>query len=200
MLRIGARPRAFPVGGSTALLHRDENGVMVIDAASELELVRALGFAHAVDRGLQLLLVRLIGQGRLSELDASEANLGVDVFMRQMGFAHDAEVEAALVGGEMRTLLLAYGEGVSAGLAAAGIPLELRLVRYEPTGPIERIIELPVSRGTSVMFGGPDLSTLYITTMRTTLDERQLSEEPLAGCLLAITPGVRGLAETPFAG
>ena len=79
-------------------------------------------------------------------------------------------------------------------------PVFGRLVRYDPTGRIERIIELPVSRGTSVMFGGPDLSTLYITTMRTTLDERQLSEEPLAGSLLAITPGVRGLAETPFAG
>jgi sugar lactone lactonase YvrE len=79
-------------------------------------------------------------------------------------------------------------------------PVFGRLVRYDPAGRIERIIELPVSRGTSVMFGGSDLSTLYITTMRTTLDERQLSEEPLAGCLLAITPGVRGLAETPFAG
>ena len=52
-----------------------------------------------------------------------------------------------------------------------------------------RIIELPVSRGTSVMFGGPDLSTLDVTTMRTTLDEQQLSEEPLAGSLLAIHPG-----------
>jgi len=79
-------------------------------------------------------------------------------------------------------------------------PVFGRIVRYDPAGRIERIIELPVSRGTSVMFGGPDLSTLYVTTMRTTLDERQLSEEPLAGCLLAIAPGVRGLAETPFAG
>ena len=79
-------------------------------------------------------------------------------------------------------------------------PVFGRIVRYDPTGRIERIIELPVSRGTSVMFGGADLSTLYITTMRTTLDERQLIEEPLAGCLLAIRPGVKGLAETPFAG
>jgi sugar lactone lactonase YvrE len=79
-------------------------------------------------------------------------------------------------------------------------PVFGRLVRYDPAGQIERIIELPVSRGTSVMFGGADLATLYITTMRTTLDEQQLAEEPLAGSLLAITPGVRGLPETPFAG
>lgn len=79
-------------------------------------------------------------------------------------------------------------------------PVFGRIVRYDSTGRIERIIALPVSRGTSIMFGGSDLSTLYVTTMRTTLDERQLSEEPLAGCLLAITPGVKGLAETPFIG
>ena len=86
------------------------------------------------------------------------------------------------------------------GFVWSAQPVFGRIVRYDPTGRIERIIELPVSRGTSVMFGGPDLSTLYITTMRTTLDERQLAEEPLAGCLLAITPGVKGIAETPFAG
>jgi L-arabinonolactonase len=50
------------------------------------------------------------------------------------------------------------------------------------------------------MFGGSDLTTLYITTMRTTLEDHQLSEEPLAGSILAIVPGVRGIAETPFAG
>lgn len=79
-------------------------------------------------------------------------------------------------------------------------PVFGRIVRYDPAGKMERLIELPVSRGTSLMFGGPDLSTLYITTMRTTLSDAQLSEEPLAGCLLAISPGVKGLAETPFAG
>jgi sugar lactone lactonase YvrE len=79
-------------------------------------------------------------------------------------------------------------------------PVFGRLVRYDPAGKIERIIELPVSRGTSIMFGGPSLETLFITTMRTTLDDAQLAEEPLAGCLLAITPGVKGIAEAPFQG
>jgi sugar lactone lactonase YvrE len=86
------------------------------------------------------------------------------------------------------------------GFVWSAQPVYGRLVRYDPSGTVERIIELPVSRGTSVMFGGPDLSTLYITTMRVTLDERQLREEPLAGSLLAITPGVKGIAEVPFAG
>jgi sugar lactone lactonase YvrE len=86
------------------------------------------------------------------------------------------------------------------GFVWSAQPVFGRIVRYDPAGKMERIIELPVSRGTSVMFGGPNLDTLYVTTMRTTLDDAQLAEEPLAGCLLAIQPGVRGIAETPYAG
>jgi sugar lactone lactonase YvrE len=79
-------------------------------------------------------------------------------------------------------------------------PMFGRLARYAPDGQLERVIELPVSRGTSVMFGGPNLDVLYVTTMRETLSEAQLAEEPLAGSLLALRPGVKGVAETPFAG
>ncbi len=86
------------------------------------------------------------------------------------------------------------------GFVWSAQPVFGRIVRYDPAGKMERIIELPVSRGTSVMFGGAELDTLYVTTMRTTLDDAQLAEEPLAGCLLAIKPGVRGIAEAPFAG
>ena len=79
-------------------------------------------------------------------------------------------------------------------------PMFGRLARYAPDGELERVIELPVSRLTSVMFGGPNLEVLYVTTMRETLSEAQLAEEPLAGSLFALCPGVKGVAETPFAG
>ena len=86
------------------------------------------------------------------------------------------------------------------GFVWSAQPVYGRLVRYAPSGSIDRIIELPVSRGTSVMFGGPNLDVLYVTTMRGALTEAQLAEEPLAGSLLALRPGVKGLAEAPFAG
>ena len=79
-------------------------------------------------------------------------------------------------------------------------PVFGRLARYAPDGTLERVIELPVSRGTGLMFGGPNLDVLYVTTMRETLSEAQLADEPLAGSLLALRPGVKGLPETPFAG
>jgi sugar lactone lactonase YvrE len=86
------------------------------------------------------------------------------------------------------------------GFVWSAQPMFGRLVRYDPKGAIERIIELPVSRGTSCMFGGKNLDVLYVTTMRGTLTDEQLAEEPLAGSLLALRPGVKGIAETPFAG
>jgi sugar lactone lactonase YvrE len=86
------------------------------------------------------------------------------------------------------------------GFVWSAQPVFGRLVRYDPKGKIERIIDLPVSRGTSCMFGGDDLSVLYVTTMRGTLTDEQLAQEPLAGSLLALRPGVRGIAEVPFSG
>jgi sugar lactone lactonase YvrE len=48
------------------------------------------------------------------------------------------------------------------------------------------------------MFGGEDLRTLYVTTSRQRLSEDALAGEPLAGMLLAIDAGVRGLPEPAY--
>jgi sugar lactone lactonase YvrE len=75
-----------------------------------------------------------------------------------------------------------------------------RLVRYAPDGRIDRIVELPVQKPTSVIFGGPDLSVLFVTTAIWDLKAEALQEQPLAGALLALDVGVAGLPETRFAG
>jgi sugar lactone lactonase YvrE len=86
------------------------------------------------------------------------------------------------------------------GFVWSAQPVYGRIVRYDPDGGIDRIVDLPVSRGTGCAFGGLDLGTLYITTATETLTDAEIAEEPLAGSVLACTPGVRGVAETPFAG
>ena len=74
-----------------------------------------------------------------------------------------------------------------------------RIVRYSNNGRIDRVIELPVHRPTSCAFGGPDLSTLYITTASQKMTPAELIAQPLAGALLAIEVDVRGLIEPRFA-
>ncbi|MGI9436971.1 MAG: SMP-30/gluconolactonase/LRE family protein, partial [Geminicoccaceae bacterium] len=51
----------------------------------------------------------------------------------------------------------------------------------------------PVPRPTSVVFGGKDLSRLFITTARTRLPASVLSDAPLSGGLFSCTPGPLGL-------
>jgi sugar lactone lactonase YvrE len=75
-----------------------------------------------------------------------------------------------------------------------------RVVRYDPRGRVERIVALPVQKPTSCMFGGPDLATLYVTSAIWDLDEAALARQPLAGHLLAVEVGIRGLQEPRFAG
>jgi sugar lactone lactonase YvrE len=72
--------------------------------------------------------------------------------------------------------------------------------RYGPDGVLDAAIPLPVTNPTSPVFGGADLRTLYVTSARHRLTLGQLAVEPLAGAVLALEPGVRGLPGNRFAG
>ena len=75
-----------------------------------------------------------------------------------------------------------------------------RVVRYAPDGRIDRIVEMPVEQPSSCAFGGPDLTTLYVTTAREGLSDAALQAQPLAGSVLAFETGVKGLPLPSFAG
>jgi len=65
-----------------------------------------------------------------------------------------------------------------------------QLYRITPAGRIDMAVDMPVQKPTRVAFGGRDLSTLYITSIRVEDDPHQ----PQSGSLFAThVPGVRGL-------
>jgi len=66
------------------------------------------------------------------------------------------------------------------------------VTRYDPRGRIDMVVNLPVRRVSSLCFGGPDLDTLFITTARRRMSEKELTQQPLAGNVLAVRPGVKG--------
>jgi sugar lactone lactonase YvrE/DNA-binding IclR family transcriptional regulator len=74
------------------------------------------------------------------------------------------------------------------------------VTRYDPDGEVERVINLPVPRPTSCVFGGSDLTTLLVTSARIRLSAQQLAEAPLSGSVFAVETGIRGLPDTPYAG
>jgi sugar lactone lactonase YvrE len=68
------------------------------------------------------------------------------------------------------------------------------LLRLTPDGHVDRVIELPVSRPTSCVFGGEDFKTLYITSAASPLNH------PLDGALLSVRVDVPGKPCQRFAG
>lgn len=76
-----------------------------------------------------------------------------------------------------------------------------KLVRYTPDGKVDRVIDMPVKKVTSVMFGGPELDVLYVTSMAKPPLPRFPGDGQLRGALFAITGlGIRGVPEARFAG
>ena len=72
--------------------------------------------------------------------------------------------------------------------------------RFSADGEWLQTIELPVARPTSCAFGGAALDRMYITSASVGLDQDALTMQPNAGGLFMVSPGVRGLADLPFAG
>ncbi|WP_336743096.1 SMP-30/gluconolactonase/LRE family protein [Aureimonas altamirensis] len=74
-----------------------------------------------------------------------------------------------------------------------------RLVRYTPDGAVDRIVDMPVKKVTSVMFGGPNLDILFVTSMAKPPLPRFPGDGVQRGSLFALHDlGVRGLPEPRF--
>ena len=69
--------------------------------------------------------------------------------------------------------------------------------RYDQTGRLDLVIDLPVSNATACAFGGPKLQTLFITTSRQGLDE---DDQPEAGAVFRYDADLRGAPQHAFAG
>ena len=72
-----------------------------------------------------------------------------------------------------------------------------RVQRYDASGTLDAVVDLPPTQVSACCFGGAELDTLYITTSREILAE---DAEPEAGSLYSIRPGVKGLPVAGFAG
>ncbi|MDR3470905.1 MAG: SMP-30/gluconolactonase/LRE family protein [Devosia sp.] len=71
-----------------------------------------------------------------------------------------------------------------------------RVIRFAPDGTVDREVLLPVSQVTCPAFGGPDLTTLYISSASKTLSPEALAREPHAGSVFALELDVAGQQES----
>jgi penicillin amidase len=135
--QVGGPPRLALAGlsGPVRIVY-DDRRVPHIFAQSEEDAYRALGYAVARDRLLQLHVQALAASGRLTELGGEPA-LPLDREMRGLGLTRAAERALGATGDASTSgrVLRAYADGVNAwidGLAAGGLPIELKLLGARP--------------------------------------------------------------------
>jgi L-arabinonolactonase len=86
----------------------------------------------------------------------------------------------------------------ASGCLWVALVLVAKLACYSPNGRLLRTIDLPVPYPTCPCFGGPNLETLYVTSIRNS-GNRLRSDLPAAGALVEIKGlGVRGLPEVAY--
>jgi len=98
-----------------------------------------------------------------------------------------------------------YGFGDGSTIDAEGCLWNCRwdggcIIRWTPDGKMDQVIQMPCRRVTSCIFGGPDLDTLYVTTVTYGFSPAELAEQKNAGGIFALDVGVKGLPDGEFAG
>ncbi|KAB2932959.1 MAG: penicillin acylase family protein [Leptonema illini] len=112
-------------------IERQEDGFPLIRAGAKADALFGLGFIHAVDRQMQMWMLKTVCMGRASEWLAAEPDLiALDRLLRWIDFYGDAGKEYERLGAKTKALLEAYCSGVNAGIRHAGTPFEMRLVRH----------------------------------------------------------------------
>jgi penicillin amidase len=126
----------------------DEHAVPYLTAENESDLFAAQGFLHAQERLWQMDFSRRFFSGRMAEIFGARpvpwsdfsANLrdktivDLDFFVRLMGIQRTAASSFTLLADKFRALLEAYSRGVNHYIEThrKSLPLEFRLLRYEP--------------------------------------------------------------------
>jgi sugar lactone lactonase YvrE len=66
--------------------------------------------------------------------------------------------------------------------------------RYAPDGSLSAIVEMPSRCPTSIIIGGPDGQTAYVTSSYSWLEDEEKISQPLGGAVFTVDAGVKGVA------
>jgi penicillin G amidase len=132
-MKFTTEPKNITIGNHSATIFRDSNGVIQIDTEDPVSLAKFTGYAHAIDRQMQMMLLRTVAEGRLCEyFKDDDETLEIDIFMREMAFYHEAEKEVSQITNENLKFIQAYCDGVNFHLERSTGPVEFKLIGYAP--------------------------------------------------------------------
>jgi len=156
----------------------DDHAIPHIHGTDPTELMWGLGYCHASDRGMQMLLMRILGQGRGSEsLESSDGMLQTDLFFRRMNWNGACADEAAKLTASARGLVEAYCEGVNARFGAK-TPWELRLIgyRHEPWKPGDCVLIARMVGYLTLVQSQAEIERLLVEMVQARVERARLDE------------------------
>ena len=118
-----------------ATIWLDEYDVPHVRAASETALYYAYGYAQARDRRFQMEILKMLAAGRIRELVGSMGDHTIsrlELFSRMIGLYRDARKMVDSLPPNDLAQLEAYSAGVNDATAREPVPMEFRLLGYEP--------------------------------------------------------------------
>lgn len=173
----------------TANIWRDRHGVCHVEGKDQTTVFGLMGYAHGRDRGMQILLMRILGQGRASEiLDAGDEMLAIDTFFRRMNWADNTSAEVKKLSPRAKAVLDAYCDGVNRAFSEK-IPWECRLFGYKPEPWCAKdsiLISRMIGYLTLAQSQG-EMERLFIEFVQAGMDEARLNE---------LFPGILGGLDT----
>jgi acyl-homoserine-lactone acylase len=115
------------------IVKKNDFGIPLIEAQNIEDLVFACGYSDASDRLGQMVKLKLVSMGKLSEF-AGENFIELDLFMRSLDFKKRAESLIAGSGEELIKLLEIYSSGVNAYIERHkdNLTPSLKLSKYVP--------------------------------------------------------------------
>ncbi len=157
---------------------RDSNGIPHIEAKDLAGLYRGQGYVHAKDRGLQILMMRILGKGVVSEiLDSSEESLQIDIFFRKMNWMSNTKKEIDKLKPEVKVYLDSYCEGINSALSEK-YPWEFKLFGYnpEPWTPEDSIIISRMIGYLTLAQSQAEIERLFVEMVQAGISEPKLKE------------------------
>jgi penicillin amidase len=168
-------------------LTRDEHGIPHIRAVDLSGAYWGMGYAHARDRGMQMGLMRLLGQGRVAEcLDGSEESVEVDTFFRRMNWHGNTSAQVDLLTPETRELVDAYCDGVNARFDETR-PWEFRALGYRPEPwTVEDVLLMARMTGyLTLAVSQAEIERLFVEMVQAGIDDARI-DAIFPGCLAGL--------------
>jgi len=123
-------------------------------------------------------------------INAYDYDLGAGAIANKRVIARPTEEIGRPDGGATDMAGFYWSAGISAGV----------LNRWSPDGRLDRQIPLPAAAPTMPCFGGPDMKTIFITSLRENVSAEKLAAKPLTGGIFALEVEVPGVAVAKYKG